>query len=171
MKFSKTKLAGAAVVMAAATATAHAEAQEVVVAHHADEVQVSQTRPNSALLSSGITALAVPYLASVVVAAESEHPGDGNLFIPVAGPWMDLADRHCEVGVQCHNEGLYKGLLIANGIFQGLGALQIAGAFIFPETITVTGTARRSTPTRTASIRVTPTSVGGGYGLAAVGAF
>jgi hypothetical protein len=158
--------------LAAATATAHAQAQEVVVAHEkTDEVQVSQTRPNSALLSSGVTALAVPYLASVIVAAESDHPGDKNLFVPVAGPWMDLADRHCEVGAQCHNEGLYKGLLIANGIFQGLGALQIAGAFIFPETITVTGTARRSTRTQTASVRVTPTSIGGGYGLAAVGAF
>jgi hypothetical protein len=169
MNSSKTKLAGAAVVMVAATATARAHAQEVVVAPHSEEVQVSQTRPNSALLSSGITGLAVPYLASVIVAATSEHPGDHNLYIPVAGPWMDLADRHCEVGTECHNEGLYKGLLIANGIFQGLGALQIAGAFIFPETITVTSAARRST--RTASVRVSPTTVGSGYGLAAVGAF
>lgn len=167
----KSKLAGAAVAAAAATATVHAHAQEVVVAHRSDEVQVSQTRPNSALLSSGITALAVPYLASVIVAAESDHPGDHNLFIPVAGPWMDLADRHCEAGVECHNEGLYKGLLIANGIFQGLGALQIAGAFMFPETVTVTGTARRKTPIRTATVRVAPTAVGSGYGLAAVGAF
>src|SRR5689334_15288817 len=78
MNSSKTKLVGAAAALAAATATAHAQAQEVVVAHHADEVQVSQTRPNSALLSSGVTALAVPYLASVVVAAESDHPGDKN---------------------------------------------------------------------------------------------
>jgi hypothetical protein len=171
MSSAQSKFAAAAVAMAAATATAHAHAQEVVVAHRTDEVQVSQTRPNSALLSSGITAVAVPYLTSVIVAAESSHPGDQNLYIPVAGPWMDLADRHCEVGVQCHNEGLYKGLLIADGIFQSLGALQIAGAFIFPETITVSGTARSSTPTRTAGVHVTPTSVGGGYGLAAVGAF
>jgi len=171
MNSLKSKLAGGAIALAAATSTAHARADDVVVAHGSDEVQISQSRPNPALLSSGITAVAVPYLASVVVAAESDHPGDHNLYIPVAGPWLDLAERHCEPGVQCHNEGLYKGLLIADGIVQGLGALQIVGAFVFPETITYTGAASRETPTRSATVRVAPTLVGSGYGVAAIGAF
>jgi hypothetical protein len=137
---------------------------------HAEEVQVSQTRPNSAMLTSGAFALGVPYVASIIVGAASSHPGDRNLFIPVAGPWIDLADRHCEVGTPCNHEGLYKGLLIADGIFQGLGALQIAGAFLFPETVTVTNTARRPRP-RMEGVRVAPSSVGSGYGLAAIGRF
>ena len=171
MKPFNSKLAGAAAALVAATATTYASAEEVVVAHQSDAVQVSQTRPNSAMLSSGVAAVAVPYLASVIVGAESNHPGDHNLFIPVAGPWMDLGDRHCAAGSACNHEGLYKGLLIADGIFQSLGALEIAGAFLFPETVTVTGTARRSVPTRTAGVHLSPASVGSGYGLAAVGAF
>jgi hypothetical protein len=136
----------------------------------AEEVQVSQTRPNSAMLTSGIFAFGVPYVSSVIVGAASSHPGDRNLFVPVAGPWIDLADRHCEVGTSCNHEGLYKGLLIADGIFQGLGALQIAGAFLFPETVTVTNAAQRPRP-RMAGVHFAPSSVGTGYGLAAVGLF
>jgi len=138
---------------------------------HAEEIQVSQTRPNSAMLSSGIVAVGVPYIASVVIGAESSHPGDRNLFVPVAGPWMDLGDRHCTIGEPCNHEGLYKGLLIADGIFQGLGAPEIAGAFLFPETVTVTGAASRQSKPRTAGVHFAPSSVGGGYGLAAVGVF
>jgi len=171
MKSLKFPVVAAAAMTSLGAFAAPAHADEVVVAHRTDEVQVSRTRPNSAMLSSGIVGVGVPYLASVVVGAESNHPGDRNLFVPVAGPWMDLGDRHCEVGTSCNHEGLYKGLLIADGIFQGLGALEIVGAFLFPERITVTGSARRSAPTLTAGVHVAPSSVGGGYGLAAVGAF
>jgi hypothetical protein len=139
-------------------------------AHAAEIAQVSQTRPNQAMLTSGAFALGVPYVASIIVAAESNHPGDKNLYVPVAGPWMDLSDRHCATGEICGHEGLYKGLLIADGIFQGIGALNIAGAFLFPETLTVTEAAKRNRHL-TAGVRVAPVSVGSGYGLAAVGAF
>jgi hypothetical protein len=60
-------------------------------------------------------------------------------------------------------------LLIADGIFQGLGALQIAGAFLFPETVTVTSAARSRPPKE--GVHFAPSSVGSGYGLAAVGLF
>jgi len=139
---------------------------------HAQEIEVSQTRPNSSMLTSGAFAIGVPYVASVIVAAESNHPGDKNLFIPVAGPWLDLSQRHCPMAGTCGNEGLYTGLLIANGIFQGVGALQIAGAFLFPETITVTEHARDGSTRTVASLRFTPAMVGGaGYGVSANGAF
>jgi hypothetical protein len=152
--------------IAAATATASIMGTGLA---HAEEVQVSQTRPNQAMLYGGAFAFGVPYVSSVIVGAASTHPGDRNLFIPVAGPWIDLADRHCEPGTSCNNEGLYKGLLIADGIFQGLGALQIAGAFLFPETVTVTSAARSRPPKE--GVHFAPSSVGSGYGLAAVGLF
>jgi hypothetical protein len=170
MNSLKFPIAAAAAVTATVMSTAPAYADDVVVEHRTADVQVSQTQPNSAMLSSGIVGVAVPYLASVVVGAESNHPGDRNLFVPVAGPWMDLGDRHCQVGESCNHEGLYKGLLIADGIFQGLGALEIVGAFLFPETITAR-TASHGTPTRTAGVHIAPTGVGSGYGLAAIGAF
>ena len=54
---------------------------------------VTTTGPNRELLHSGILALGVPYVASVVVAATSDRTEDKHLYIPVAGPWMDLANR------------------------------------------------------------------------------
>ena len=162
MKQARALLAVAAGVTVGLTFSSGAHAEEIA--------QVSQTRPNQAMLTSGAFALGAPYIASIIVAAESNHPGDKNLYVPVAGPWMDLGDRHCGFGNQCGHEGVYKGLLIADGIFQGIGALNIAGAFLFPETVTVTQAAKRSRPLTT-GVHVSPASVGSGYGLAAVGAF
>ncbi len=115
--------------------------------------------------------LGLPYVASIVVAAESSHPGDKNLYAPVAGPWMDLGDRHCTVGDRCNHEGLYKGLLITDGILQGIGAVEIVGAFLFPETVTIESTRADRSAKRVASVRVAPVAMGGGYGVLAAGAF
>lgn len=161
MKSSKFLFVAAAAAAVGLTGTGIARAQEV---------STTQTRPNSAMLYGGVFAFGVPYVSSVIVGASSNHPGDKNLFVPVAGPWMDLANRHCETGASCNNEGLYKGLLITDGIFQALGALNIAGAFLFPETVTVT-TAKRPPPVERVRVGVAPTMVGSGYGVAAVGLF
>ena len=145
----------------------------------AQEVRNTETHPNRSMMTSGIFAFGVPYVASVVVAAGSSHPGDHDLYVPVAGPWMDLADRHCPEGASpCNHEVLYQGLLVVDGIFQGVGALDIIGAFLFPETTTVTSAKAATTPTHVAStapvtrFRLAP-SIGNasGYGLVAVGAF
>jgi hypothetical protein len=101
---------------------------------------VSTTGPNRALFHSGLFVFGVPYVASIVVASGSDHPGDNNLYLPVAGPWMDLASRGpCgHMGeTPCDNETTNKVLLVVDGVFQGLGALDIVGAFVFPETHTV----------------------------------
>jgi hypothetical protein len=129
---------------------------------------VTTTGPNRELLHSGIFALGVPYVASVIVAASSDRPEDKNLYIPVAGPWMDFANRSgCghEGESSCDTETAYKVLLIGNGILQGVGALEIVGSFIFPETRTVT--ASRSER----RVLVTPYYVGNSYGLAAFAKF
>ena len=139
----------------------------------AQEIRATETRPDRALLRSGAFALAVPYVSSVIVAAESNHPGDGALYVPVAGPWMDLSDRHCAVGERCNHEGLYKGLLIADGIFQGIGAVEIVAAFLSPETVTtrevVSGAGTRGLTA--AALRVTPVFSGSSLGIATMGSF
>ncbi len=102
---------------------------------------ISTTGPNRSLLHSGLFMLGVPYVASVIVATGSDHPGDDNLYMPVAGPWMDLANRgSCgHLGERsCDGETFNKVMLVVDGVFQGLGALDIVGAFVFPETRTVT---------------------------------
>jgi hypothetical protein len=104
---------------------------------------VTTTGPNRELLHSGIFALGVPYAASIVVAATSDRAEDKHLYIPVAGPWMDLANRSgCGNAGEpsCDKETAYKVLLIGNGILQGVGALEIVGSFLFPETRTVSVT-------------------------------
>ena len=135
--------------------------------HRTNETVVS-TGPNSSMLGSGLFSFGVPYIASVVVASTSDHPGDNNLYIPVVGPWMDFANRgDCGALGQrsCDHETAYKVLLAVDGVFQGIGALEIVGAFLSPETRTVSvATKPRFT--------VGPSSVGrAGYGVAAVGTF
>ncbi len=137
--------------------------------------QTATTGPNRPLLHSGIWILGLSYVPAVVVAATSSRYGDKNLYIPVVGPWLDLATRgSCPTNVACNNETVNKVLLVVDGIFQGFGALDIVSAFVFPETRTVTvrSSERGADHRSSASIRFLPARVGGNaYGLAAVGAF
>jgi hypothetical protein len=143
-----------------------ADAQTVVRARTHETVVTGG--PNSALLSSGLFAFGVPYVASVVVASTSNEAADKNLYVPVVGPWTDLANRSGCGGFgqrSCDNETANKVLLVADGIFQGIGALEIVGAFLMPETRTVY-------VANEPRVLVGPSRVGySGYGLAAAGTF
>jgi hypothetical protein len=152
-----------------------ARAEDVVV-QRPDVVkdQTSTTGPNQTLLHSGVWILGLSYVPVVIVAAESSRAGDKNLYIPVAGPWLDLATRQgCQPGVSC-NETANKLLIVIDGIFQGMGALDIVGSFIFPEThtVTVSSSERCESPAPSFSIRIAPAKVSArAYGMAAVGTF
>jgi len=127
--------------------------------------------PNRALLMSGTIVAGVPYLASVGVAASSNHDGDNNLYIPVIGPWLDIGSRKdCPVGSSaCDNETANKFLLGADGVLQAVGALQIIGSFMFPETRSVTTVAATK---YTPALTLTPSKMGKtGYGLTAFASF
>jgi len=119
--------------------------------------------------------LGLSYVPAVIVAAESNRDGDKRLYIPVAGPWLDLATRkNCATNVPCSNETTDKVLIVVDGVFQGFGAFNIVGAFLFPETRTVTAssTARGGTQGSSLSLHVIPVRVGSNaYGLAAIGTF
>lgn len=134
----------------------------------AEEARV--TGPNRAMLKSGVWTLGVGYVPALIVAIESPLPADRQLFIPVAGPWLDYANRDCD---DCDNETLNKVLLVADGVVQGAGALQIVGSFLFVETRSASGQRRTTTAAeesprlRFAPARLAP----GGYGLVAHGAF
>jgi hypothetical protein len=130
--------------------------------------------PNGLLLHSGLFAFGVPYLASVVVASTSDRSEDKNLYIPVAGPWIDFANRgSCNsttgdnrINEPCAGETAYKVLLVADGIFQTIGAIEIISAFAFPTRTTV------AAPQPTAPrVVVSPYYVGTGYGLSAFAKF
>jgi hypothetical protein len=131
--------------------------------------RVTTTGPNRSLLRSGFFTLGVPYVASVIVAATSDRSYDKNLYVPVAGPWMDLVDREScgtVMGPPCDRETVYKVLLVTSGILQGIGALEIVGSFVFPETRTVTYSAGPKPV-----VMMAPYASGNSYGLAALARF
>lgn len=125
--------------------------------------------PNGALIASGVVMFGAAYGASVVVASQSNNPADSRLYIPVAGPWMDLAARpNCPSTLQiaCRNETTNKVMLVADGVFQGLGALQMLGGLLFPETRTIV-----VSRTVAKDVHIAPTGGAGGVGMMAYGKF
>ena len=130
----------------------------------------TQTRPNRSMLLLSFFTLGQSYVASMGIAATSRHYGDANLWIPALGPWLDLGARPgCPSSTECGSENGNRVLLVADGLLQTFGAFQLAGAFLWPETVVV---APLVTTASGVSVSVAPGHVGGsGYGLAAVGQF
>jgi hypothetical protein len=154
----------------ASTTVVAQPAPMVVTAPVADQPYRDETRPNRGLFMSGLIAAGVPYIASVVVAATSGHVGDRDLYIPVVGPYIDVGNRGgCPASGSCGTEILNKTLLVVDGVVQSVGALEILGSFLFPETVRI-ATASTS---QGAGVSFVPARVGdrGAYGLAAIGRF
>jgi hypothetical protein len=161
----------AAIAVFAIGRTAHAETPIVTTtpaptAPPASE-QVRYVAPNVPLIASGVATFAVAYVPSVIVAASSTLPADRHLYVPIAGPWIDMANRPaCGVGwVSCAVETGNKVALGLSGVFQAIGVLATATGFFVPER-TVVVTAPKP------SLRLSPAQFGGGaYGVAAFGNF
>ncbi|WP_394829026.1 hypothetical protein [Pendulispora albinea] len=112
----------------------------VIVSQSGSTVQRDTTsesyRPNRKLLVGGALTLGLSYAPAAIVGSTSDHHGDRNLLIPLAGPWIDLADRGpCGGSGQpsCGDDTGNRVLIAVDGVFQALGALQILGAFVWPE--------------------------------------
>ena len=138
--------------------------------------------PNRALFRGGITMFAVGYVPALGVALFSDHKGDSNLFIPVAGPWIDLGTRACsgsvtltmegpiEVssGQRCGTSGTDRAALILDGVVQGVGAVAFISSLVIPERRMAPWAG--SSPTR--PFTVVPSSLGGrGMGAVVAGRF
>jgi hypothetical protein len=165
-------LLSVSVSIAAITGANTAASAEVV--SHATTItdETSTTGPNRALLRSGVWTLGAAYAPALIVAVESNRTADKRLYIPVAGPWLDLSSRgKCAATEKCDHETTNKVLLAVDGVFQGIGALNIIGSFLFPETRSVTVASNGHKGASGFSIRVVPTRVEGAYGVAAVGKF
>src|SRR4051812_10677135 len=106
--------------------SATASAQETTVEHEV-------IRPNRPLLVAGLTVIGATYIPAVAVAATSEHKGDDKLYIPVAGPWWDLAERGGCGNTGCDREGVYKTLLVGAGIAHAIGVGLVVSSFLVPE--------------------------------------
>ena len=134
------------------------------------ETRESGYFPNPYLLTTGLIVWGASYSAAIVVAAQSSNPADQHLYIPIVGPWIDLADRAgCPVTANsCNTETGDKVLLAIDGAFQAIGTLEVLWGFLRPvhrEVVTVHAT--RYTPEMT----FLPARVAGGYGLTALARF
>jgi hypothetical protein len=132
-----------------------------------DNLPKTETRfLNRPLFVSGLILFGGTYAASAIVAGTSDRPEDEKLYYPVAGPWMNLADRDCNTR-PCANESLDTALLIASGIGQGLGALGVVTSLFVPEKTT-----RNWYLIGNSEWQVAPTNMGRyGYGVGAAGRF
>lgn len=128
---------------------------------------VEYTGPDRGLLKGGAWTLGLSYAPALVVGIASPLPEDRYLLAPVAGPWLDFAKRDCP---SCTHEGWNKALLVTDGLIQGVGALEILGAFLFVERTTVTRTARSRAKHKPLALHLVPRFMGQ-YSLTAVGEF
>jgi hypothetical protein len=128
------------------------------------------THPNRKLLVAAALVGGSSYVISAGIAVESNHPGDGYLAIPLAGPWIDLAVRPpCDVTSNCAEESGNRVLLVGSGALQAIGAFMLVAAFVFPETVRLVTLAKNSSG---ASLTLSPVTLGRqGYALSAVGQF
>jgi hypothetical protein len=122
---------------------------------------------NRPLLVTGALLFGGTYAASAAVAGESNRPSDNpNLYYPVVGPWLDLAQRDCTPTRPCVGEAGNKTLLVLDGVTQGVGALAVLTSFFVPEK-----KSRHWFIVGNEKVHAEPVSVGSGYGLAAQGKF
>jgi len=136
---------------------------------HAEEVH--HYGPNRAMIGSGVVTLGISYGASVIVGAQSDHAGDKSLFVPVAGPWMDLTTRGgCNVE-PCGHETANKVLLVVDGIVQAIGALDIVAGLFTEETVRTAKAPAAPPNVAKTTWHLAPTVTSSAYGLAAVGTF
>ncbi len=127
--------------------------------------------PNLPIVIGGLVSFVGAYGASVAVAAANNTSADNNLYIPVAGPWLDLQNRPGCGGPNepsCSREDGSRALLVVSGVFQGLGVLAVALGLVVPQKRHTIVSARAERP----GVRVFPAQVSrDGYGLAAAGRF
>ena len=125
-------------------------------------------RPNRVLFIGGSVLFGAAYIPAIPVATNSGREGDSLLYIPIGGPWADLAVRGGCAPNSCTEEAGYKTLLIASGVFQAVGV----GAFIASYFVPDNGRATRMQKAAASAKPVVVPQVGrGGAGLAVVGRF
>ena len=151
-------VAGVAIAFATISVAEPALADDTVVV-----TDSGASGPNPFLFTSGLLTTAVSYGPAVLVAMNSPRAEDDYLYAPLVGPWLDLAARDDSF----KDDGLNRGLLVVDGIFQAVGVLQLAASFMFIDS----GDTANGQPAQVQATLVPSRMPNNGYGLSAVGTF
>lgn len=125
---------------------------------------VETTSPNTPVIASGVVTFGISYGIAVAVAATSDNSADRRLYVPVLGPWLDLADRpSCPIeNQQCDKTTTQKILIGADGVFQAVGVVVAIYGILTPRRHVVGGS----------NVQVVPARMGSdAHGLALTGSF
>jgi hypothetical protein len=135
------------------------------------EAPPSSMGTGGTLVISGLVTLTLAYAPAFVMANQSTLAIDQRLYAPVAGPWIDLANRPTcgSVAISCTNEVANQAMLITDGIVQALGAVELlVGLATLANDASTTTAKVEEKP----GVHVSPAQLGAGsYGLVAVGKF
>jgi hypothetical protein len=118
--------------------------------------------PNRPLLITGGALLVGTYATTAAISGVNGPVADRDLYLPVVGPWINLADRSSDR----QNNTRDVVLIAGSGVLQGVGAVMLISSFFIPESIPV---ARISAGN--VKMHVTPTAGMGAGGIGAVGTF
>jgi hypothetical protein len=126
-------------------------------------------QPNRPMLITGLGVFGVTYVTGVVFAAKSGLEEDNRLYIPLAGPWLDFAQRPCNFGSACTtSDNVASSFLVVSGVLQSAGIIVALTSLAVPER---PSSGRIWKVAREPEVRVVPLSLAGGGGLGAVGTF
>lgn len=146
------------------TGTSGTSAALVMPAPRESVTVYERHRPHKALFITGASIFLTTYALTASFAAAGERAADRDLFVPGAGPFMNLANRNCSRG--CITDTRDTALLITSGVLQNIGAvLMITSAFI-PNKVPAARITAGSV-----NMQVAPTAGAGSAGLGALGTF
>jgi hypothetical protein len=155
-------LAASALALAVVAFGATASAQQAVVV--AGDGDGGSRGPNPYLFTSGLITTGLSYTPALVVAVNSDRSEDKFLYAPFVGPWLDLAARD-------DDDKLNNTLLVVDGVFQTIGALQLLASFMWVD-VDDDDVAAADSKTLISQAAVAPARMSrDGYGLVAVGRF
>jgi hypothetical protein len=153
-------IAAGATALALLSVGATASAQQAVVV----DDDSGPSGPNPFLFNSGLIMTGLSYTPALIVAVNSDRSEDKFLYAPFVGPWLDLAARD-------DDDKLNNTLLVVDGVFQTIGALQLIASFMWVDSDDGAAVAADA-PTGIDVASVSPARLSeDGYGLMAVGRF
>lgn len=146
-------------------ATAAAPAPMVLSTPPSGESQIvyAKRTPNKALLITGTSLFVSTYVTTAALAGANGGIGDKDLYLPVVGPWINLADRN---GATRENNTRDTVLIAGSGVLQGVGAIMAVTSFFVPEKIPAARIQAGNV-----KMEVTPQAGAGMGGLGAIGTF